>query len=60
MLKLGVFDKIFIYCAEKLIKMLIIGKNMRNQTNKKWIAYVVKAGPDPLTRLPDGQRPAKA
>ena len=37
--------------------MLIIGKNIRNQTTKKWIAYDGKAGLDPLTGLPDGQRP---
>jgi hypothetical protein len=43
-----------------MIKMLIIGKNKQNQTTKIQIAYVARAGPGPLTGLPDGQRPALA
>lgn len=41
-----------------MIKMLIIGKNIRNETTKKWIAYDGKAGLDLIAGLLDGQRPA--
>jgi hypothetical protein len=42
-----------------MIKMLIIGKNNQNQTTKNRGRYSGRAGLDPLTGLPDGQRPAK-
>ena len=57
MLKHGVFDKIFTHYTKKLIKMLIIGKNIQNETTKIQIAYSARAGLDLMTGTCDCPRP---